>query len=82
MSFQHETTVGRIAELLAECDTSQLGIAVIEVFGVATTRHERFRMPYLIRGQPNPSFIIVHTKVFSIAINTLCINNNLDCSGY
>lgn len=63
VSFQHETIVGRVAELLAESDTSGFGIAVIDVFGVAATRHERFGMPYLIRHQTNPSFVIIHTKV-------------------
>lgn len=57
--------------MLAEHDTSEFGIAVIDVFVVATTRHDKFGMPYLVRRQVDPSFIVVDTKVFVIAANTL-----------
>ena len=74
--------MGRIAELLTERDSGGSGIAVIDVFAVAATRHNTFGMPYLIRCQADPSFVIVDTKVFSTAINALCINVTLNCPGY
>jgi len=69
VTSQRETIVGRIVELLTERATDGPGIAVIDVFVVATTRHDRFGMPCLVRRQEKPSFVIVHTKV-SFAINT------------
>jgi hypothetical protein len=73
-SFQQETLVGKIEELLAECDTNGLGIAVVNVFAVAATRHENFNAPYLIQRQPNPSFLIVQTKVLSPNITALPVD--------
>ena len=66
--------MGRIAELLAESDTDGFGIAVIDLFGVAATRDDTFGMPYLVRRQADPLFIIVHTRVLFIAINNLYVN--------
>ena len=63
---QHETIVGQIIELLTESEVDGFGIAVIDVFMVAATRHERFGMPYLVRHQTHPSFLVVHSKVLSI----------------
>ena len=80
--FQQETIVGRIAELLTEHDTGGFGIAVIDVFAVAATRHDMFGMPYLVRRQANPSFVIVDTKVFFIAINTLCVKLTFFAPGH
>lgn len=74
--------MGRIVELLAERDSGGSGIAVIDVFAVAATRHERFGMPYLIRRQVNPSFVIVDTKAFLISIDASYVNIDLDCPGY
>ena len=62
--FQHVIVVGRIAELLTEHEIGGSGIAVVEEFVVPPTRHETFRMPYLVQRQEDPSFIIIHTKVF------------------
>ena len=66
------TVVGRVAELLTERDTGGFGIAVIDAFAVAATRHERLGMPYLIWCQANPSFVIVHTKVFAL-LSVACV---------
>lgn len=82
ISLQRTTIVGRIAELLMEHDIGRFGIAVVDVFAVAATRHDKFGMPYLVRHQANPSFVIVQTKVFFVAVNTLCVNINLNCLGY
>ena len=69
-SLQRETIVGRISELLTESDSGGSGIVVIDVFMVTTTRHERFGMPYLVRRQEDPSFVIVDVKVFSDMLPT------------
>jgi len=82
ISFQHETIVGRIAELLTEHDSGRSGIVVVDVFVVAATRHDRFGMPYLVRRQVNPSFLIVDAKVFFITINALRVSVDLNCLGY
>ena len=74
--------MGRIAELLTEHDTGGFGIAVIDVFAVAATRHGKFGMPYLVRRQVNPSFVIVDTKVFFIAINALCVKLTFFAPGH
>ena len=77
--FQHGTVVGRITELLAEHEFNGSGIATIEEFVVAPTRHKGFGMPYLVWRQEDPSFIIVHTKVFlprSTPYNYVSVNSN------
>ena len=61
----------KIAELLTEHDSGGSGIAVIDAFAVAATRHNRFGMSYLIRHQADPSFFIVDTNLF-FAINPDC----------
>lgn len=61
--------MGRITELLTEHSAEGLGIAVIDLFVVAATRHNRFGMPHLTRPQENPSFTIVHTKVYPIVVS-------------
>ena len=73
--------MGRIAELLTERDTDGFGIATIDVFAVAATRHDGFGMPYLVRHQANPSFVVVDTKVFFVT-NILRIDVNLVRPGY
>ena len=55
--------MGQIVELLTESEADGFGIAVIDVFVVAATRHERFGMPYLVRRQVHPSFLIIRSKV-------------------
>jgi len=65
LRVQREIIVGRISELLTERDSGGSGIAVIDVFVIAATRHDMFGMPYLVRRQENPSFVIVDTKVCS-----------------
>ena len=65
--------VGRISELLTERDTGGFGIAVIDTFAVAATRHEKFGMPYLVQHQANTSFVIVHTKVSLVTASTPCM---------
>lgn len=64
--------MGRVAELLTERDTGGLGIAVIDAFAVAATRHERLGMPCLVRHQASPSFVIMHTKVFALLSVASC----------
>ena len=58
--------MGQIVELLTESETDGFGIAVIDMFMAAATRHERFGMPYLVRRQTHPSFLIARSKVLSI----------------
>lgn len=79
--FQHATVVGKITELLAEHEVSRLGIAVIEEFVVAPTRHEKFGMPYLVQRREDPSFVILHTKVF-LPQPTPHVSINQNHSGY
>ena len=74
--------MGRIAELLMKHDTSGFGIAVIDVFAVTATHHSKFGIPYLVRHQVNPSFVIVDTKVFFIAINALCVKLTFFAPGH
>jgi len=70
--------MGRVSELLARRDTDGFGIAVIDIFGVAASRHDRFGMPYLIRHQEEPSFVIVHTKVRALSLfSHLCLCSKL-----
>jgi hypothetical protein len=80
--FQRETIVGRITELLAESNTGGFGIAVVDAFQVATNRHDRLGMPYLVQHQVDPSFVIIHTKVFPITANYFCVKINLNHTGY
>lgn len=64
--------MGKIVELLTEHDTDGPGVAVIDTFVVATTRHDKFGMPYLTRRREEPSFVIVHTKVSSTPSISRC----------
>lgn len=55
---------GRIVEILAPSETSAEGaIAVLELFGLRSSRHPIFGMPVLSRLSGSSSYLIVHVVV-------------------
>jgi len=55
---------GRIVEILAPSETSAEGaIAVLDLFGLRSSRHPIFGMPVLSRPSGGGSYLIVHVVV-------------------
>ena len=55
---------GRIVEIFAPSKTSAEGaVAVLNLFGLRTSRHPIFSMPVLSRLSNNDSYLIVHVEV-------------------
>lgn len=55
---------GRIIEMLAPSETSAEGaIAVLDLFGLKTSRHPIFGMPVLSRPSDSDSYLVVHVAV-------------------
>ncbi|KAL7280675.1 hypothetical protein ACG7TL_005614 [Trametes sanguinea] len=60
--------MGRVVELLAKPEMDK-AIVVLDLFEVASTRHPKFNMPWLIRRQDEASYMIVEIKAVLFAFN-------------
>jgi len=55
---------GRIVEIFTPSETSaESAVAVLDLFGLKTSRHPIFGMPVLSRLSDNSSYLIVHVEV-------------------
>ncbi|KAH9846572.1 hypothetical protein C2E23DRAFT_743786, partial [Lenzites betulinus] len=68
-AFPSTQVIGRIDALLADSDSNNAAIIILDLFEVASTRHPHLNMPWLVRRQDEPSYAIVKITDIHFSFN-------------